>query len=43
VAVCQPASLGSNKPVLDGMENVPVPPEPLQPACQAAVSAQPAS
>jgi OMF family outer membrane factor len=43
VAVCQPASLGSNKPVLDDLENVPVPPEPLQPACQAAVSAQPAS
>jgi OMF family outer membrane factor len=43
VAVCQPASLGSNKPVLDDMENVPVPPEPLQPACQIAAPALPTS
>ncbi len=43
VAVCQPPSLGASKPVLDDLENVPVPPEPLQPACQAAASAQPAS
>ncbi|MFZ9973736.1 MAG: TolC family protein, partial [Vulcanococcus sp.] len=34
VSVCQPASLGSTKPVLADVENVPVPPEPLQPACQ---------
>ncbi len=43
VAVCQPSSLGASKPVLDDLENIPVPPEPLQPACQAAASAQPAS
>jgi OMF family outer membrane factor len=43
VAVCQPSSLGATKPVIDDMENIPVPPEPLQPACQAAVSSQPAS
>ena len=43
VAVCQPPGLGSSKPVLDSMENVPVPPEPLQPACQATISAKPAS
>jgi OMF family outer membrane factor len=43
VAVCQAPSLGASKPVLDDLENIPVPPEPLQPACQAAVSAQPAS
>ena len=43
VAVCQPASLGSSKPVLDSMENVPVPPEPLQPACQATIPAKPVS
>ena len=43
VAVCQPPSLGSTKPVIDDLENVPVPPEPLQPACQVAAAAQPAS
>ena len=43
VAVCQPASLGSSKPVLDSMENVPGPPEPLQPACQATIPAKPVS
>ena len=43
VAVCQPSSLGASKPVLEDLENIPVPPEPLQPACQAAASAQPAS
>jgi OMF family outer membrane factor len=43
IAVCQPPSLGSSKPVIDSTENVPVPPEPLQPACQATISAQPAS
>jgi OMF family outer membrane factor len=43
VAVCQPASLGSTKPVLEDLENVPVPPEPLQPACQVAAAAQPSS
>ncbi|QCH16301.1 TolC family protein [Synechococcus sp. CB0101] len=43
VAVCQPASLGSQKPVLDDMENIPVPPEPLQPACQIPVPALPSS
>jgi outer membrane factor, OMF family len=43
VAVCQPPSLGSSKPMLDSMENVPVPPEPLQPACQASIPAKPAS
>ena len=44
VAVCQPPTgLGSSMPVLDSMENVPVPSEPLQPACQATISAKPAS
>ena len=43
VAVCQPASLSGTKPVLDDVENVPVPPEPLQPACQVAAAAQPSS
>jgi OMF family outer membrane factor len=43
VAVCQSSSLSGSKPVLDDLENIPVPPEPLQPACQAAASAQPAS
>jgi outer membrane factor, OMF family len=44
VAVCQlPTGLGSSMPVLDSMENVPVPSEPLQPACQATISAKPAS
>ncbi len=43
VAVCQPASLSGTKPVLDEVENVPVPPEPLQPACQVAAAAQPSS
>jgi len=43
VAICQPQKLGSKKPLDEGVENVPVPPEPLQPACQAAASAQPAS
>ena len=43
VTVCQPASLGSTKPVLEDLENVPVPPEPLQPACQVAAAAQPSS
>ena len=44
VAVCQPPTgLGSSMPVLDSMENVPVPSEPLQPACQASISAKPAS
>jgi OMF family outer membrane factor len=43
VAVCQPASLSGTKPVLDDAENVPVPPEPLQPACQVAAAAQPSS
>ena len=44
VAVCKPPTgLGSSMPVLDSMENVPVPSEPLQPACQATISAKPAS
>jgi len=43
VAVCQPLNLGSTKPVLDSMENVPVPPEPLQPACQVPIPAKAAS
>ena len=44
VAVCQPPTgLGSSMPVLYSMENVPVPSEPLQPACQATISAKPAS
>ncbi len=38
VAVCQAPSLGSIKPALDSTENIPVPPEPLQPACQAAAT-----
>jgi len=37
VAVCQPSTLGGVKTVADDIENVPVPPEPLQPACQIAV------
>jgi OMF family outer membrane factor len=43
VAVCQPSSLGATKPVLEAMENIPVPPEPLQPACQASIPAKAAS
>ena len=43
VAVCQPPSLPATKQILDDVDNVPVPPEPLQPACQAAVAARPAS
>jgi OMF family outer membrane factor len=43
VAVCQPPSLPATKQILDDVESVPVPPEPLQPACQAAVAARPAS
>ena len=43
VAVCQPTSLGATKPVLESMENIPVPPEPLQPACQASIPAKAAS
>jgi OMF family outer membrane factor len=43
VAVCQATSLGANKPVLESMENIPVPPEPLQPACQASIPAKAAS
>jgi OMF family outer membrane factor len=43
VAVCQPASLSGTKPVLGDSESVPVPPEPLQPACQVAAAAQPSS
>ena len=43
VAVCQPNSLGATKPVLEAMENIPVPPEPLQPACQASIPAKAAS
>ena len=43
VSVCQPASLGPTKPVLADVENVPVPPEPLQPACQVVSSMKPAS
>lgn len=39
VAVCQSANLPSTKPMAEGMDNVPVPPEPLQPACQAAAPA----
>ena len=39
VAVCQAPSLGSIKPALDSTENIPVPPEPLQPACQASAMA----
>ncbi len=43
VAVCQATSLGATKPVLESMENIPVPPEPLQPACQASIPAKAAS
>jgi OMF family outer membrane factor len=43
IAVCQAASLPASKSIDDESNSVPVPPEPLQPACQAAVSAQPAS
>ena len=43
VAVCQPPSLPATKQILDDVDNVPVPPEPLQPACQAAIAARPAS
>ena len=43
VAVCQPPSLPATKQILDDVESVPVPPEPLQPACQATIAAQPAS
>ena len=43
VAVCQPPSLPATKQILDEVDNVPVPPEPLQPACQAAIAARPAS
>jgi OMF family outer membrane factor len=38
VAVCQPSALPANKPAGDSMEMIPVPPEPLQPACQAALA-----
>ncbi len=43
VAVCQATSLVATKPVLESMENIPVPPEPLQPACQASIPAKAAS
>jgi OMF family outer membrane factor len=43
IAVCQSASLPASKSIDDASSSVPVPPEPLQPACQAAASAQPAS
>ncbi len=43
IAVCQSASLPASKLIDDASSSVPVPPEPLQPACQAAASAQPAS
>jgi OMF family outer membrane factor len=43
VAVCQATSLGATKPVLESVENIPVPPEPLQPACQASIPAKAAS
>ena len=43
VAVCQATSLGATKSVLESMENIPVPPEPLQPACQASIPAKAAS
>ncbi len=43
VAVCQPPSLPATKQILDDVESVPVPPEPLQPACQATIAARPAS
>ena len=38
VAVCQGTSLPATKPVNAEVETVPVPPEPLQPACQAAAA-----
>ena len=38
VAVCQGTSLPATKPMAAEVDNVPVPPEPLQPACQAAVA-----
>lgn len=43
IAVCQAVSLPASKSIEDESNSVPVPPEPLKPACQAAVSAQPAS
>ena len=44
VAVCQaPASLPATKPIYDDVQNVPVPPEPLQPACQVAMATKSAS
>jgi OMF family outer membrane factor len=43
IAVCQAVSLPASKSIDDASNSVPVPPEPLQPACQAAASAQPAS
>ena len=36
VVVCVPPQLTGVKPVIADVENVPVPPEPMQPACQAA-------
>jgi OMF family outer membrane factor len=43
IAVCQAVSLPASKSIEDESNSIPVPPEPLKPACQAAVSAQPAS
>jgi len=43
VAVCQQTTMTPIKPALEDVESIPVPPEPLQPACQASVSSQPAS
>ncbi|MEY4359425.1 MAG: hypothetical protein RLZZ631_911, partial [Cyanobacteriota bacterium] len=43
VAVCQPANLPATKPVADDMDSVPVPPEPLQPACSASTTANKAA
>ena len=43
VAVCQPSALPATKPAADSTETIPVPPEPLQPACQAALAAKAAS
>jgi len=43
IAVCQAVSLPASKSIDDASNSVPVPPDPLKPACQAAVSAQPAS
>jgi len=43
VAVCQQTTITPIKPALEDVESIPVPPEPLQPACQASVSSQPAS